>query len=359
MALFDFFRSKPQTAPPAGPAEPAAPAEPAEPASPLGADGRLRSDLLVDRPDALAEIARREARGELTAEQAGHLERMARDGYTVVDLQLGPEVYDFFDQTVDRLWRERPSTVAYAYHSALTRFSDSRPEDRRPSCRIADLHSEGGAALDLYLHPTLGSLVDLVFGEPGVAIQTLYFQWGSQQALHRDPVHVSTQPPSHLLAAWIALEEIGPDCGPLVYVPGSHLLPYYQYEPGQFTFKHGVYGDTEVRASEAWDREQCERHGLAAVPFTGPRGKAFLWHHSLLHGGSLPTDPALTRKSFVIHYSTRATQKVVLNRYRGWTGPDRQGEENDGILATRQLVERDGRAGFASPLVTGEPFSFG
>lgn len=343
MGLLDFFRSK----------TPAAPAP-----SPLGPDGCLASDLMIDRPDALEQIARRRDRGEISASAAGHLERMARDGYTVVDLDLGPEVYRFFDQTVDRLWRERPATVAYAYHGPLTRFSDALPEHRRPSCRIADLHSEGGAALDLFLHPVLGGLVDLVFGEPGVAIQSLYFEWGSQQALHRDPVHVLTQPPSHLLAAWIALEDIGPDCGPLVYVPGSHRLPYYQYEPGHFTFKHGVYGDAEVRASEAWDRELCARHGLHAVPFTGPRGKAFLWHHSLLHGGSLPVDPALTRKSFVIHYSTRETQKVVLNTYQQWSEPGRGGAAGSEILATRQLVERGGRAGFTSPLATGTPFTF-
>jgi phytanoyl-CoA hydroxylase len=341
MGLLDFLRRQ----------------KPADPPPALGEDGLLTSDLLIDRPDALAEIERRLAKGQMSEGQAEHLRRMSRDGYTVLDLELGPGVFEAIDADVERLWRDKPADVAYAYHSPLTRFSDAEDEHRRPSCRIADMHSASEAALDLFLHPELSALAGLIFGEPAVSLQSLYFQWGSQQALHRDPVHVLSWPPSHLLAAWVALEEIGPDCGPLVYVPGSHRLPYYQYEPRRYTFKHGVYGDAEVRASEAFDRENYERAGLSPIPFTGPRGKAFLWHHSLLHGGSLPVDPALTRKSFVIHFSTRSTQKHVLNSYQGWSEPGRQGERSTQVLVTDRLIERGPCAGFASPLAAGKPWT--
>lgn len=339
MGLLDFLRGR---------------RPPPPPASPLRPDGLLVSDLLVDRPDALEEIDRRLAAGKLRAEEAEHLRRFSRDGYTVVELDLDAGVYGAMDAAVERLWQERPDDVAYAYQGHLTRFSHSLPEHRAPSYRIADLHSADATALGLFLHPRLFSLVSLIFGEPAVALQSLYFEWGSQQALHRDPVHVMTWPPSHLIAAWIALEDIGPDCGPLVYVPGSHRLPYYQYEPGRYLFNHDLYGAEEARASEAWDRDQCERHGLKPIPFTAKRGQAFLWHHSLLHGGSIPTDPALTRKSFVIHYSTRSTMKRVLNSYREWNQPDREGDSQVVVRESSRLLEQGERAGFASPLAEPE-----
>src|SRR6266516_4337125 len=74
--------------------------------------------------------------------------------------------------------------------------------------------------------------VELIFGAPAIAFQSLYFEYGSQQGLHRDPMFVVTDPPSHLLASWVALEDITPDSGPLAYVPGSQHLPWYEFEPG-------------------------------------------------------------------------------------------------------------------------------
>ena len=106
--------------------------------------------------------------------------------------------------------------------------------DRRGGCRIHDIHSHCPAALALYLDRQIFDWVRLFLGEEPVAIQSLYFEYGSEQALHRDPVVVPIQSHGHMIAAWIALEDIGPDCGPLIYVPGSHRLPYF--ETAQKTF---------------------------------------------------------------------------------------------------------------------------
>ena len=58
------------------------------------------------------------------------------------------------------------------------------------------------------------------------ALQTIASHKGSQQGLHSDSIHMTTYPLGYLTAAWIAFEDIDPDCGPLVYYPGSHRLPY-------------------------------------------------------------------------------------------------------------------------------------
>lgn len=314
------------------------------PSGPLSPDGRLWSDLWLDRRDARRRIARKVRRGALDAERAEKLRHFAERGYLIQSLDLDEEVYAQIDSDVERLWKERPESVAFAYHSLLTRFCDARSEHRQPSCRIADLHTYSEAARGLYLHRQIFDLIDEIFGETAVATQSLYFEWGSQQGLHRDPVYVQMTPPYHLAAAWIALEDIGPDCGPLVYYPGSHRLPYYQYAPGRYTFDHSVDGVSELAASQAWDERHIQAAGLEVEQLTCRRGDVLIWHHSLLHGGARPTDPTLTRKSFVVHYTTLASMTQVLNSYVF------SGEDVPRVLSSEKVVERDGCHGFESPL---------
>jgi hypothetical protein len=313
----------------------------------LTSDGLLASDLWLDQPDAHQRIDRRLGAGEIDGEQAENLRDFVDKGYMVIPLSVDPAVFGGVEAAVERLWRDKADDVAYAYHSQLRPFTCAQPEHRKPSYRIADLHTYSDEALALYLNREVFDYLELIFGEPVIATQSLCFEWGSQQPLHRDPVYVRMTPPSHLLAAWIALEDIGPDCGPLIYLPGSHRLPYYQYEPGRYTFDFGKDGDKETLASQEWDRKKCAGAGLELETLTCKRGDVLIWHHSLLHGGSYPTDPGLTRKSFVVHYSTTASMKQVLNSY---LFPTPDGGETPHVMSSDRVLERDGCRGFDSPL---------
>lgn len=323
----------------------------------LGPDGLLRSDLWLDRPDAPEEIARRRERGEITDDEAANLETFWRDGYFVFPLDVDEGLFEAIDRDVDRLWHEQPPWIAYAYHSLLTRFSGHDADKRRPACRISDLHEFSTPALELYLHPQLHRYVSLILGERALATQSLSFEWGSQQPLHRDPIHVRMTPPSHLVAAWIALEDIQPGCGELRYVPGSHRLPYYEFEPGRYAFDHTKDNDEDVLACQEWDLERCKEAGLEPVPLHCKRGEALIWHHSLLHGGSYPTQPELTRKSFVVHYTSRANMASTKNTYLDPFVPPGP-EDSDPpvrVYHSDQTHEMRGCHGFRSPLAVRLP----
>jgi ectoine hydroxylase-related dioxygenase (phytanoyl-CoA dioxygenase family) len=323
-----------------------------KPSGPLTREGLLASDLWLDQPDAHAQIAQRLAAGTHTGEQAEKLRCFVDRGYLTLALDLADEVYADVWAAVERLWREKPWSVAFAYHSPLKVFAlADEARDRRPSCRIADLHSESSGALALYLNRQIFDYVELIWGQPAVATQSLTFEYGSQQALHRDPVHVHTSPPSHLVAAWIALEDIGPRCGALTYIPGSHRLPYWRDAKGDYRLHQASHGEAEIRAALDFDLAQCARRGLAPELFTCRRGEVLIWHHSLLHGGSPPEDPALTRKSFVVHFSTQANYKrlrqTVLEPARDAAG---NLVERSHTFGTDRLLERDGCRGFDNPL---------
>lgn len=51
--------------------------------------------------------------------------------------------------------------------------------------------------------------------------QTLNFPHGSEQPLHSDLIHADTSPRTLLSAAWVALEDMNANNGPLRYVPGT------------------------------------------------------------------------------------------------------------------------------------------
>ena len=181
-----------------------------------------------------------------------------------------------------------------------------------------------------------------------MAFQSLYFEFGSQQLLHRDPVHVQTKPASHLLAAWIALEDIGPDCGPLCYVPGSHKVPYYEFSPQEAARPPG----SDYTPAYEFTAAQCAKRGLKEQVLTCKQGDFLLWHASLVHGARPPRRPELTRKSLVIHYSTRRHYRERNSVFLKKTRPSLVGAPvaRSYLRTTRKVTEVDQCCGFESPV---------
>lgn len=312
----------------------------------LDEEGFLHSDLWIDQQDAHQSTREKIFRKEISIEQADKLRLFHDEGYLGISLALDDQIFDQIDEDVERLWQKRPNHVAYAYQGLLTRFSDAKLEHRAPSYRIADLHTYSEAALSLYLQPQVFEYIELILGEPAIATQSLYFEWGSQQQLHRDSVYSAhLMRPDHLLVAWIALEDIGADSGPVTYVPGSHRVPYYRYSSGQFAFELSQDSDREARAAEEWYRGRCQEAGLSAEVFTCARGDVLLWHPSLIHGGSPPVDRSLTRKSLVVQYSTESTMWRTQNSYVEGSGDSEVRDQT-----SRRVLTRDGCRGFDSPL---------
>ncbi len=328
------------------------PAPTAPTSAPLDASGRLASDLWVDQPDAPRRIESWQRKGEIGAEQAEKLRRFVEGGHLTFDAGLPARLFEELEADVERVWRERPADLAYSPAGPLRSFAQAdAARDRRPSYRIADLYSHSAAARSLYLWRPIFAYVERILGQPAVATQALYFEFGSQQALHRDPVFVQTRPPSHLVAAWFALEDIHADSGPLVYVPGSHRLPYYQFTPGEHRFDQSRYGDAEASAMAEFDRAQVAAHGLATETLLCPRGTVLLWHSSLLHGGSMVGDPARTRKSFVVHFSSQAHFKLRRQSLiETVPGPGGSSVSRQRIFETEALLTAEGARGFDNPL---------
>ena len=275
----------------------------------LSDDNRLAQPLWIDEPGALERLGDLLSSGVVTEDEAAIVQRFIERGYLVVDLPGVSEDVDGTLSDVEQLWREPPSNLL-----AAGPVREGRPFPmseiasqivRGPGVRVLDIHSHSDAARRLYLNSTLHRLVGIIFGQPPVATQTIFFEYGSTQSLHRDPWYVNHTPRTHLLAAWIALEDISPDSGPLTLSPGSHRLPFYRFGTDDI-----VFHDPRVTTQEKWaaiDQLDEQVKPLGIIPFLGKRGQALIWHGSLAHGGSSVEDPAMTRKSLVVHFGCAAT----------------------------------------------------
>lgn len=96
---------------------------------------------------------------------------------------------------------------------------------------------------------------------------------------------MSTYPLGGIAAAWVALEDITTENGPLHYFPGSHALPYYLNADYQNEGTAWLIGDKSYATYEQFIEGRVAALGLQKQVFLAKKGDVFLWHANLLHGG--------------------------------------------------------------------------
>jgi ectoine hydroxylase-related dioxygenase (phytanoyl-CoA dioxygenase family) len=180
---------------------------------------------------------------------------------------------------------------------------------RRPgsdeAIRVTDAWATSASVRQIALAPRVLEVLRVLFAAEPRPFQTLNFKLGTQQRPHSDSVHFNTEPPGMMCGVWVALEDVDMDCGPLVYYPGSHRLPFASPEevgievaPGQ----EAVSGEDYGKRYEPYIEALIEREGLTPSYATLPKGQAVVWAANLLHGGSTVRVPGRTRRSQVTHY---------------------------------------------------------
>lgn len=147
-----------------------------------------------------------------------------------------------------------------------------------------------------------------VLGGPAVAFQTLNFRMGTSQAPHSDAIHFDTVPSGGVCAIWVALEDVGPDQGPVEVYPGSHRWP--RESPQTLGMDPARFQPCEY---ERLVRDRLESEGCAPVPVAMRAGDALIWSGNLVHGGG-ERGPDSTRWSQVTHFVRRGSVLVTPQR---------------------------------------------
>ena len=210
----------------------------------------------------------------------------------------GYAVLDFPDADIDARIDRIKAALAPHYGMDLTDPQSDKTVGER---RVQDAWKDNDDVRAIAANADIIALLGKLYGRAAFPFQTLNFPVGTQQDAHADSVHFSSLPERFMCGVWLAMEDVGPDAGPLFYYPGSHRWPI---------MTNGLIGrrgfGSDLKSAQdpygpAW-RALCAVHGVEQDVFLARKGQALIWCANLLHGGSRQNDPTLTRWSQVTHY---------------------------------------------------------
>lgn len=207
-------------------------------------------------------------------EQRRFVTDLHRDGVAVFD--LGPDALDLIDRAI----------------ADAERFF--RPGKRRAQ----DVWRRSRAVRDLASHTKLTTMLALAYGREPFAFQTLNFREGSEQHAHSDVAHFHSQPPRFMCGAWIALEDVAADAGPLFYHPGSHRQRIFEMSDAGVADRRPKRGDYAAHYVEAFARQVVGDPRPALLR----KGQVLVWAANTTHGGLAIQRSGATRRSLVTHF---------------------------------------------------------
>jgi len=194
--------------------------------------------------------------------------------------QIAPSRHPFFRQNTNAYEPNKMSSRGHVRQSFLD-IHDYRlfPEFSR-------------AARDIFCAPSMMSALRRVARFESFALmQSMFFDLNTETPGHQDWYYLDTVPNGHLVAAWIALEDIDERAGRFFVAPGSQNHDFGPKIPGR-THKDwlsviGAYIDDR--------RAEISSPALRS-------GDVLFWNSRTVHG-SLPTqDESYSRKSLTAHY---------------------------------------------------------
>lgn len=244
----------------------------------------LKSPLnIYDSKDSAQELPNNKDFQLLDQKDQTALLSWSANGYAILEGFFTPEEIDACNQEVEKLLAEKKIQFRYG-NKIMFAFHQSRL-----------LEGMGR-------NKKLVKILNMLMGKEVSLFQSINFIEGSQQRTHSDSIHMTTFPFGNLVAVWIALEDLTPECGPLHYYPGSHKLPYVMnrdYDNVGSKFKLGKkdYSDYEDHIEKVIAENDLEKQ-----VFVAKKGDLLIWHANLLHGGEKVTAENSTRKSMVFHY---------------------------------------------------------
>ncbi len=233
------------------------------------------------------------------------------NGYLVLKGFYEADKVDSVSQLVDELWEKRKSisqsiVIDTDLHVTNKRqhISMARKEHRAKPYKINDLYLEFPIIREVALGSGLGKILCELLKDKPVICNSLNFERGSEQGFHTDSLYMTPRSGLNLAAAWIALEDVSQNAGPLTYYPGSHKIPPFHFSSGKMNAI-----PNEMSKYDSYMMAEIQKRGLKKEEFTPKKGDILFWHSQLYHGGSAIHDLSLTRKSLIIHYYARKDMK--------------------------------------------------
>jgi phytanoyl-CoA hydroxylase len=253
----------------------------------------------IDEPDALEQVETRLAADTINTDQAEHLRQFIEFGYTIFPKAIPDSLMDQFLDEIASVSKQPEKFIARRERQAYTHPTPDVVTDE--TFRLIDFYANSKTARDVQFNSAIRQFLNLIFERPPLAFQSLTFIHGSQQGIHQDTAYVAVDQPLKFAASWIALEDVVPGSGELIYFPGSH-----RFEDFLFSGEHKSWLPSrdgadkgKVYIKSLWNR--IREQNLQKEHFLPKKGDVLIWAADLAHGGA-KIQQSHTRKSFVTHY---------------------------------------------------------
>jgi len=247
---------------------------------------------------------------------AGPFAQYKSDGYCFGPVSFGPERIRAASVGMDDVMAGHYETGV----SPLDWWWDRSKDDPESRLRKIDQpHLANRAIFDLISDRELGRWIATTLGVFRVqawVVQLLYKPGtGNRDASvgwHQDYQYWSNwwTPDSEVFTCWLSLSEVEANCGPVVFVEGSHrwgtLGGGNFFEPASDRLR----GRFEIPVGQSWNE----------IPSVLPAG-AFSLHHRLTIHGSRPNVSGRARRSFAIHLRSENSMPLPKS-VRGSEGHD-------------------------------------
>ncbi|MEZ0538464.1 phytanoyl-CoA dioxygenase family protein [Fibrella arboris] len=263
----------------------------------------------IDRPgaDIDAFLARFDVPVDFPYDLKELLEQWQNQGYVILKGALPTDwtdaLWDEVETTIDQHKQHSLKALVYQFNDRKETPIHAVPKEKLNGigARLLEYHSSSVMAKQVMTHPHIATFLKAIFDEPISVFQSLIFKYGSQQDTHQDFPWVRSGIASHLAAAWIPLEDVHIDSGPLYYYPGSHRMPKYNFGTGILHKPDSFFSPDQF---SVYLDKTCDKLRLEKKTLLLKKGDLLVWHGALAHGGNRIGNANLTRKSFVCHYST-------------------------------------------------------
>jgi len=259
------------------------------------------SPLWIDKEDANQQALHRLEQGQISEDEFGAITFFIANGYCIIENAVDTKLIDAYLAEIEELFSSRQD-LWVSEGPEIKRLGDAQVD--RALTKVLDTYMVSRRALQMAFAPKLARMLRIIFGEASAVHQGLHFQVGSTQAIHQDTAYVVVKPALALAAAWIALEDVKPGGGELIYYRGSHRFGDFLYPGEQRHWSADAHGHPIHNHHLAWLHIEAIEKGAPLEYFWPKKGTLLIWHADLAHGGAPITKPGRTRRSLVTHFTS-------------------------------------------------------
>jgi len=244
-------------------------------------------------PGRLEEFRKTQVKGEVGRRKTEWFEELAihfyRHGFVKINLDLEDKfVEDLITELDTKLMEGAVKTQEGHFH-----YNDGP--------RIFEAWKWNKNVLELARNEIAMEVIEFLYGRRAIPFQTINFKLGSAQPTHSDHCHFASMPHRWVCGFWTALVDIGPNQGPLMFYPGSHKEPIYEFQDLKMSHTEYKGEKDNYTEYENFVRQLIKAKKYETEYFFAKKGEALIWAANLLHGGSAITEEGSTRWSQATH----------------------------------------------------------